>query len=338
MKYRPLGATELEVSEVAFGVWTMSTEWRIRMTEEEGARLLQQALDEGITFFETADIYDQGLGETILARAFPRGRNDIVIATKFGYDFYTYHPLEEHRGLRQNFNPEYVRYVCEQSLRRLRTDYIDLYQLHNPPLETLQQDELFDLLEQLVKEGKVRYYGVALGSDIGWSEEGVPSVRERRFSSLQLTYNLLEQEPARTFFPIAEKGKTGLLARTPHASEVLTDKFTDLPAFVSGGNGVVHGADWLTEAMEKRRQLLFLAQETGRSLAQAAIKFCLAQPTIAAVLPDISDVKDLREYAAAPETPDLTSEELAHIDDLVQNDFYLERPPGQTPEPAEATE
>ena len=329
MKYRRLGTTEIEVSEVAFGLWTVSTGWWGQMTEQEGTLLLQKAFDHGVTLFDTADTYGEGLGETILAKAFPPRRHEIVIATKFGYDWYNHQVREGHRERPQDFSLEFVRHACEQSLRRLNTDYIDLYQLHNPRLTTIQEDELFGLLEQLVEEGKIRHYGVALGPDIGWFEEGAEAMRERHVPSLQIIYSLLEPDPARDFFPIAKKEKTGLLARVPHASEVLTDKFTEIPSFESGDHRALRRAEWLTQAMEKRTHLLFLAQETGRSLAQAAIKYCLAQPTITAVLPNITNDQELTEYAAAPETPDLTSEEMASIDDLLQHGYYLEERPSQ---------
>jgi len=333
VKYRKLGATEMEVSEVAFGVWTVSTGWWGKTTEAEGASLLQKAFDQGVTFFDTADTYGEGLGETIMARAFPKNRHEIVIGTKFGYDFYTVRLRKGHQERPQNFDPQFVRHACEESLRRLRTDYIDLYQVHNPRLSTIQQDDLFGLLDQLVQEGKVRHYGVALGPDIGWQEEGVASMQERHVSSLQIIYSLLEQDPARAFFPVALQENTGLLARVPHASEVLTDQFTEVPSFEAGDHRALRRAQWLAQAVAKRKRLLFLAQDMGRSLAQAGIKFCLAQSTIATVLPNITSEQQLKEYAAAPETPDMTVEELARVQDLYDHDFYL----GESSEPEKQT-
>ena len=324
MKYRRLGSTELKLPEVAFGVWTVSTGWWGQMTEREGEVLLNKAFDRGITFFDTADTYGQGLGETVLARAFPKRRNDIIIATKFGYDFYNNQARDGHRERPQDFSPEFVRYACEQSLSRLNTDYIDLYQVHNPRMDTIRRDDLFELLEQLIVEGKIRHYGAAIGPDIGWFDEGAAAMQERHVPSLQIIYSLLEPDPARDFFPIAETEKTGLLARVPHASEVLTDKFTEVPSFDPGDHRALRRAKWLTQAMQKRKHLLFLAQETGRTLAQSAIKFGLAQPTVTAVLPNITNEQELKEYAAAPETPDLTGEELAIIEGLFRSNFYLE--------------
>ena len=324
MKYRAVGPTDLKVSEVSFGVWTVSTGWWGEMTEKEGVSLLEMAFEEGVTFFDTGDTYGEGLGETILAKAFSQRRDDVIIGTKFGYDFYNNPAREGHRERPQDFSPEFVRYACEQSLGRLKTDYIDLYQIHNPRMETIQRDELFGLLEQLITEGKIRHYGVALGPDIGWFEEGEASMKERHVPSVQIIYSLLEPDPARAFFPIAEEENTGLLARVPHASEVLTDQFTGPPKFEAGDHRALRRAEWLTQAAKKREHLVFLAQDTDRTLAQAAIKFSLAQPSIATVLPNITNEENLKEYTATSETPDLTSEELARIAELFDNDFYLD--------------
>lgn len=327
MKYRKLGPTGLEVSEIAFGVWTVSTGWWGKMTEAEGATLLEKALYEGVNFYDTADTYSEGLGETILAKAFPKKRNEIIIATKFGYDFYSFQARAGHRERPQNFTPQFIRYACEQSLLRLKTDYIDLYQLHNPRMENIRSDEIFATLDDLVREGKIRHYGVALGPDIGWFDEGAAAMQERHSPSVQIIYSLLEPDPGRAFFPVAQATGSGLLARVPHASEILTDKFVQAPAFEPGDHRALRRAQWLQQAMEKRKHLLFLAEDTGRTLAQAAIKFCMAQPTIAAVLPNITSEADLKEYAAASDTPDLTPEEMARIQDLLEHNYYLEEGP-----------
>ncbi|MBI4311222.1 MAG: aldo/keto reductase [Chloroflexi bacterium] len=327
MKYHRLGPTDLNVSEVAFGVWTVSTGWWGKMTEDEGAGLLQQSLHEGITFYDTADTYGEGLGETILAKAFPKERNNIIIATKFGYDFYSFQARAGHRERPQNFTPQFIRYACEQSLLRLKTDYIDLYQLHNPRMEHIHSDEIFATLQDLVREGKIRHYGFALGPDIGWFEEGAEAMRLRRAPSVQIIYSLLEPDPGRAFFPVAQETGSGLLARVPHASEILTDKFVDIPRFEPGDHRALRRAQWLRQAMEKRKQLLFLAEGTGRTLAHAAIKFCMAQPAIAAVLPNIASEADLKEYAAASDAPDLTPDELSRIQELLDHNYYVEEGP-----------
>ena len=245
MKYRSLGKTELEVSAVGFGVWTVSAGWWGRVDERDGVNLLNQALDLGISFFDTADAYGRGYGEEILAKALGKKRSDNVIGTKFGYDFHTQIGEEGRTELPQDFSSEFVRRACEQSLRRLNTDYIDLYQLHNPRMEAIESDELFETLEALVDEGKIRYYGVALGPDadrVEGVEEGEAAMKERKVASVQVAYNILEQDPARRFFPIALEEGAGLLSRAPHAYGLLYGAYDNLPAPTASDH---RGQAWL---------------------------------------------------------------------------------------------
>ena len=326
MKYRTLGATGLGVSEVGFGVWTVSTTWWGITDEAFGLKLLRRAYDRGVTFFDTADTYGDGKGETMLARALGDVRDRIVIATKFGYDFYHHAERRDgHKELPQDFSPAFVRFALEESLRRLETDYIDLYQLHNPSLSAVQSDELFATLEDLKREGKIRHYGVALGPDIGWEEEGVAAMRERRVPVVQIIYSILEQDPARAFFPIAEECGAALLARVPHASGLLDGTYRPGMTFPATDHRAHRRREWLEASLRKVAQLDFLYGEaTGRTIGQAAIQFVLAQPTVASVLPNILSEDQLAEFTDAVDTPELTEEERARIADLYDHGFFLE--------------
>ena len=334
MKYRHLPRTDLDLSEVGFGLWTLGTNWWGRIEEPDKVQLLEKAFDLGVTFFDTADTYGEGYGEEILSKALGPKRHDIIIATKFGYDFYDSIERIGHQERTQKFEPEFIRYALDQSLRRLNTDYIDLYQLHNPRIDAIEDDEVFDTLDTLVKEGKIRYYGSALGPDIGWFEEGEASMREREVYSLQIIHSILEQEPSRRFFPIAHDAQVGLISRVPHASEVLTDRYLEPPTFEPGDHRAHRKQEWLAQALKKAAQVRFLAEGTGRSLAQSAIKFCLAQDTIVSVLPNLTNMDELVEYAEASETPDLTIEERERLDDLWENGFHLEE---VSPSPIESS-
>ena len=150
MQYRSFGDTNLRASVVGFGVWTVGTTmWGIK-DEAVGVGLLRRAYDLGITFYDTADVYGDGLGETILAKALGHVRDRITIATKFGYDFYAHPgPQPGQRERPQDWSPAFIRKACEESLRRLGTDRIDLYQLHNPRIDTLRRDDLFEALDRL---------------------------------------------------------------------------------------------------------------------------------------------------------------------------------------------
>ena len=307
----------------------MATTWWGHIPEAERAALLETAADLGVNFFDTADTYGEGYGEEILANVLGYRRHDLVLATKFGYDFYDkLTPRIGHQERPQKFDPDFVRFACEQSLRRLHTDYIDLYQVHNPRIDALERDELFETLEQLKSQGKIRYYGVALGPDIGWLEEGMASMKERHVHSLEIIYSILEQEPARDFFPIAQREQVGLLSRVPHASEALTGRYTQVPTFQEGDHRAHRRAEWLREALRKVEQVKFLAgEETGRTMSQAAIKFCLARPAIVSVLPNFTNLEELRDYTGAVDAPDLTKEEQASLDDLWLNNFNPEPAP-----------
>ena len=166
MRYRTISTTDIQVSEIGFGVWTVAMAWWGITDEAVGRKLLQMAFDSGITFFDTADTYNRGRGETLLADTLGAHRRELVIGTKFGYDFYNHTARSGQEELPQDWRPEYVTMAVEESLKRLQTDYIDIYQLHNPRLEALQRDDLFATLETLKQSGKIRAYGPSLGPAI----------------------------------------------------------------------------------------------------------------------------------------------------------------------------
>ena len=324
MKYRTLGMTDLEVSEVGFGVWSVSTNWWGKITEEQAVDLLVKAFDLGVNFFDTADAYGEGYGEEVLAKALKKQRYEMIIGTKFGYDFYENLLREGHQERPQKFTPEFIRFACEQSLRRLQTDYIDLYQLHNPRIDTIEKDEVFETVDKLIDEGKVRYCSVALGPDIGWFEEGEASMTERDVPALQIIYSVLEQDPARRFFPIAERQSTGLITRVPHASGLLDGTYTKDTVFGADDHRSHRRREWLERGLKKLELLQFLIGDLDSTIGQTAIRFALAGPQVAAVLPNITNVEQLQEFAAASEVGDIPKEFLDRVAELYDEDFYLE--------------
>ena len=330
MKFRKLPRTDLVLSEVGFGVWTVATNWWGKIEDADKAALLENAVEEGINFFDTADTYGDGFGEEILATVLGHKRNDIVIATKFGYDIYDPTPRDGHKERAQKFDKEFVKYACEQSLRRLGTDYIDLYQAHNIKLADLERDELFETLEQLQFEGKIRHYGVALGPDIGWVEEGEYTLTQRQVASAQVIYSIMEQDPAKHFMRLAEENEVGLLSRVPHASNTLTEEFDDgLPTFDADDHRAHRKNEWLEEAMKKVARVRFLVQEDTRTMAQSAIQFVLKQPSIISVLPNFTNLLELKEYTSALETPEISDEEQAKLDELWEHGFDVSEPEPQ---------
>ena len=332
MRYRTFGNTDLRASEVGFGVWTVGTSmWGIK-DEAVGIRLVQQALDLGITFFDTADVYGDGLGETILAKAFKGRRDRVVYASKFGYDFYTHPGVQPGQRERpQDWTPAFVRRACEASLARLDTDHIDLYQLHNPRIDTLRKDDLFAELERLKTEGKIRHYGATLGPAIDRRqiEEGKCCVAERRMIT-QIIYNMLEQQIGRPLIPEAKQHGVGLMVRVPHSSGLLEGKYTQETTFGTDDhrffrvNTDERKKAWLDVGLKKVGKLSFLTEGKGRTIAQAAIRWILAEPCFACVLPNIYNEGQLHEFAGAADVPDLTAEEVRQVNDLYERNFDLE--------------
>ncbi len=326
MKYRKLGSTGLTVSEVGFGLWTVATSWWGAKDDAEGLALLRKAYDLGVTLFDTADTYGNGKGESMLPQALGAVRDKIIIATKFGYDFYANDGKRDgHKELPQDFSPAFVRKALEESLRRLDTDHIDLYQLHNPRIGTIQSDELFATLEDMKQEGKIRHYGAAIGPDIGWEEEGVAAMRDRHVPSIQIIYSILEQDPARTFFPVAEEHNVGLLSRVPHASSLLDGSYDKDKGFAANDHRAHRKQEWLDMSLKKVEAVDFLYGEgTGRTIGQAAIQFVLARPAISSVLPNMLNEEQLREFCEASDTPPLSDDEQARLEELYPTVFKSE--------------
>ncbi len=323
MEYCKLGSSGLRVSAVGFGVWTLATDWWGKVEEDQAIRLLRKAHDLGITFFDTADTYGDGRGETLLAKALKDRREEMVIATKFGYDIYSNEKREGHQERKQRWDPDFIRFACEQSLSRLGTDHIDLYQLHNPRLDTIRDRGIWCTLDQLVEEGKVRAYGVALGPAIGWRDEGLVAMEEWRVDSLQTVFNVLEQEPGAEFGQIGQATGTGIIARVPHSTGLLEGKYTPDTKFDPKDHRSHRPREWLVDGLRKVDQLRFL--ERGRTLGQAAIQWLLAQPGVASVLPNIYDTEQLEEFSAAPDKLPLEERDLARIQDLYSRNFGLPR-------------
>jgi aryl-alcohol dehydrogenase-like predicted oxidoreductase len=324
MRYRNLGGTDIAVSEVGFGVWTVSTGWWGEVDDERSVRLLREARERGINYFDTADTYGSGKGETLLADAFGHVRDEVVISTKIGYDFYNHTARRGQQERPQDWSEDFIRFALEQSLKRLDTDYIDLLQLHNTKMDAIEDDELFSLMEAFKEEGKIRTYGIALGPKIGWLEVGVKAMRERRIAGVQMIYNLLEQDPGRALIEAARETDTSLIVRVPHSSGMLEGHYDENTTFGDNDHRRHRPKEWLTTGLKKVEQLDFLTESGGRTLGQAALKFVLASPEVVSTLPNIYGDEQIEEFAATSETPDITREELSRIAGLYDTNFGLE--------------
>jgi aryl-alcohol dehydrogenase-like predicted oxidoreductase len=321
MRYRKIGNSDLTVSEVGFGTWTLVTDWWGRTDDPHD--MIKAALDAGINFIDTAPVYgDGGAGETILAE-YLAPRDDIVLTTKVGYDIAAQRRYPGQSERPHDWDPASVRRQVEDSLHRLGTDRIDLLQLHNPRIEPIVDDALWETLVALRTEGKVRELGVALGPAIGWVEEGNKAIDERPIVSLQTVFNVLEQEPGRTFArrPRVEAGEVSLISRVPHASDTLSGKITPDTVFAPNDHRAHRNRDNMLDNFEKAETLAFLwAPETGRTMGQAAVAAILANPAFCCVLPTVLSADEVREYAASSDVP-LTAEEARAVDDLWARNF-----------------
>lgn len=333
MKYREFKGTGLTVSEVGFGVWTVGTTWWGVKDRADGIALLRRAFDLGITFFDTADTYASGDAETILAEALGDKRDQIVIGSKFGYDIYNHPDRPGQQERPHDWSPGYMRKALEQSLRRLGTDHIDLYQLHNPRIDAIRKDDLFEELERVKEAGLIRAYGVALGPafDLRQAAEGVESI-QLRAAPPQIIYNALEQGIGEPIFPVARERGVSVVARVPHASGLLDGSVKRDTEFAPGDHRnwrVTTNARrkaWLEDGLVKVEQLDFLLD--GRTIGQAAIQFILHEGMMASVLPNIYDHAGLEEFAAAPETRPLSDDEFERVQALVARNFGLPEPAG----------
>jgi aryl-alcohol dehydrogenase-like predicted oxidoreductase len=330
MKFRTFPQTSLTVSEIGFGVWTVATKWWGEKSDAEAVALLQQARDLGINFFDTADTYGDGRGESLLQQAFGANPEGLVYASKFGYDIYSQSP-EARRGQRElphRLDPEFVRFACEQSLQRLGVEAIPLWQLHNARFEAIANDELFATLETLKDEGKVLHYGVSLGPANGWLCEGLAALRHRDIASLQIINNILEQY-GNGFYADARARNIGLMVRVPHSSGMLEGHYTKDTVFPPGDHRRHRPHSWLINGVQKVETLKFLTEGRNQTLGQAAIKWLLADPIVTTVLPNIYEADQLVEFAAAPDKPDLTEEDLERITELEKINFGIEEEPMQ---------
>jgi aryl-alcohol dehydrogenase-like predicted oxidoreductase len=356
MKYRVLRKSNVKVSEVGFGMWTVSTGWWGKFTEGEAIALLHKAFDLGMNLFDAADTYGNGLSEEMLAKAFPKQRDEIVIATKVGYDFYNYGEARKgQREIPQNFSPEFIRTAVDNALKRLKTDRIDILQLHNVRHEQVEMDELWTTLAALKKEGKIILDGVALGPAIGWMYEGIDVIQKRNPGVVQHIYNMLEQYPgnalhAATYaklpnpqatiddLPEFKHGQmeiepqldTNFLIRVTHSSGMLEGKYTEDTVFPPDDHRNHRPRSWLINGIKKIKTLEFLTgKETGRTLGQAALQWLLAEKTVGSTLPNIYNEEQLIEFAQAPEKNPITKEELDRVAELFEKNFGVEEEHGK---------
>jgi len=311
MELRSLGKTGLQVSEISFGTWAIGGSWG-HTDEQESLRALDEAIDGGVNFFDTADVYGDGRSERLLAKATKGRENSIHIATKFCRAGDIHDPA--------TYSYERVRSWCEASLKRLEREAIDLYQIHCPPLAILQDGEIFGVLDRLQAEGKIRAYGVSVES----VEEGLLCLRQPGVQALQIIFNLFRQKPIDELLPAARQREVGLLVRLPLASGLLTGKFGEDAVFESSdhrnfnrdGQQFNVGETFAGLPFEKgvalARELSWIAEDRG-SMTHAALRWLLDFPEITCVIPGFKNVRQVQDNLAAQQARPFSEEEKTRL-------------------------
>ena len=316
MKYKKLGKSGIKVSEIGFGAWTIALDWwGKKIEEDEAKRMLKRAYDLGINFFETADMYGKGKSEKIIGEVFKGMRDEIVISTKFGYDFSEVEQIG-HAELPQSFEPEYTRKALDSCLERLQTDYLDSFGLHNPKLNHIRSDVTFDTMDELIGEGKIRSSQVALGPAIGWTQEGLEAMDRKSVSAIQTVYNILEQTPGNELMEKAEKEDVGILVRVPDASGILTGKVKADTVIPSNDHRKDRKEEWRRSALAKVEQFRPIAERNGLNITEFAIKFILSKKPIASVLPTVVNEEEIEMFASISDGKYLSSSDMKEISEL----------------------
>ncbi|MFC7135633.1 aldo/keto reductase [Halobaculum litoreum] len=331
MQYRELGDSGVEVSEVAFGAWVVGTDWWGDRTDEDSIRMVQHALDRGITFFDTGDVYGHGRSEEAIGEALGEFRDEVTVGTKVGYDFYN-NAQAGHGEIPKDLSPEYLRNAVEQSLDRLDMEYLDVLFLHNANVDEVT-DEVLEELYAMREEGLYDALGWALGPSIGWLAEGDRAV-ELDFDAVQTVYNLFEQTPGRHFLDtIREEGAdTSLIARVPHSSGLLNKQVRPDTELGKGDHRAHRPDAWFETGWEKVDAIEFLERDGERTMGQASIQYLLDDAEVASVVPTFRSLDDIDEWAAAPDTPRLSDAERARVDELYADNFGIERDDGMSAE------
>ncbi|MFP9061889.1 aldo/keto reductase [Natrialbaceae archaeon A-chndr2] len=331
MQYQTLGTSDVEVSEVGFGAWVVGTDWWGDRSEEDAIEMVKHAVDQGITYFDTGDVYGHGRSEELLGKALADVREDITIATKIGYDFYN-NPQAGHGELPKEMDVEYLREAFEKSLERLDVDYVDVLQLHNADVDEITPDVL-ELFDELEEEGKIEARGLALGPSIGWLAEGDFAI-ENEFDSLQLVWNVLEQDVGNHFLETIERtgSTTSLIPRVPHSSGILNEQVTPETELDAGDHRGFRPDAWYETGWEKLETLRFLERadhaEGERTMAQASIAWLLSHDAVASVTPTFRTAADIDEWAAASDVPKLNDEEMTRVAELYETNFGIDRNDG----------
>jgi aryl-alcohol dehydrogenase-like predicted oxidoreductase len=319
MKYRTLGRTGWNVSEISFGAWAIGGSWG-DVSDAESLAALHAALDGGVNFFDTADVYGDGRSERLLAKLRKERKEKFYIATKAG------RRLDPH--IASGYNRKNLTAYINRSLKNLRTDALDLLQLHCPPTEVYYRPEVFSILDDLVKAGKVRHYGVSVEK----VEEALKAIEFPNVKTVQIIFNIFRQRPSEMFFTEAQRRKVGILARVPLASGMLSGKLTRASTFAKDDH---RGFNRHGEAFDRGETFSGVDYETGlrvvenlrqlmpphATMAQLALRWILEFPAVTCAIPGGKRPSQVTDNLAASDLPPLSAATMKKIRALYEADI-----------------
>jgi aryl-alcohol dehydrogenase-like predicted oxidoreductase len=309
------------VSEIGFGGWPIGGQMWGSVEDEESLAALQRAFDLGVNFYDTADVYGHGHSEELIGQAFAPVRPSVLIATKVGFDFYRGEPAKS------NWAPEYIRSAVERSLARLRTDYVDICQLHNPPQKLAKDDSVWEALANLQRDGKIRFYGVSARTTNDAraylrNAHGDGDSSPRFGHTLQIAYNLLDQGAAiKDVFVEAYRQDRGIISRVPLASGVLSGKYNAGHYWPPTDFRAAWSRERLMETVRRVEALRFLVTGPVETMAQAAIAFVLSQEAVSTVITGAKTGAQVEDNVRASEIAPLGADDLRAAQELWDRDF-----------------
>lgn len=313
MNYRKLGKTGLQVSEIGMGCWAIGGAVDVQgepagwgtTDDATSLRALHVALDHGINFFDTADSYGCGHSEELLGKAFAGNRDDVIIATKGG------NRVIPDEGWRKDFSPEWISRAIDASLGRLRTDYIDVYQIHSPAADWTYTDELVAVLDRACEAGKLRCYGVSVAN----VPQGLDILSGgKRCDVFQVVHNILQRKAEERLFPASLEAGVGIITRVPLQSGFLTGKFSADTVFPPNDHRSRRNPpEVVKDKVAKVEKLRPLAEARGTSLVRLALLYCLSPQAVSVVIPGAKTPEQIRDNAAASDEMPLTEEEISQI-------------------------
>lgn len=318
MKYRQLGKTGFNISEISLGTWQVGGKWGSGFDHKLAEQILKTGLDEGVNFIDTADVYEDGESERAVGKFLKQTSDKIYVATKCGRQ------INPH--VNEGYAPEVLRKYVEASLTRLELECIDLIQLHCPPTEVYYRPEIFGEFEKLKEEGKILNMGVSVEK----IEEAIKAIEFENVTTVQIIYNIFRQRPQERFFQQAAEKNVGIIVRVPLASGLLTGKFSKDSKFNEGDHRFFnrHG-----EAFDKGETFSGIPFETGlaaveelkslipegMNMLEVALKWILRKPEISCVIPGASNPNHVISNINSSELPDLSSDLLMNIGRIYEN-------------------